>query len=175
MVLGGGLEPPCLAAYAPQTYVSAISPPEQGARAGAALNLIRNAGKQERRNPIRPLRGLSAVADRLDATPFCSPRQRIKPSIVRRCDLSIAIFVPRQDLLTDPHPPYIGLGVSLWMVARCINMNAAYLPLIAVLDQAERDRGFCVLELRFRAVEPLDALAGGREVGNAGLTLHGSG
>jgi hypothetical protein len=27
-VLGGGLEPPCLAAYAPQTYVSAISPPE---------------------------------------------------------------------------------------------------------------------------------------------------
>lgn len=30
MVLGGGLEPPCLAAYAPQTYVSAISPPEQG-------------------------------------------------------------------------------------------------------------------------------------------------
>ncbi len=28
-VLGGGLEPPCLAAYAPQTYVSAISPPEQ--------------------------------------------------------------------------------------------------------------------------------------------------
>ncbi len=31
-VLGGGLEPPCLAAYAPQTYVSAISPPEQMAR-----------------------------------------------------------------------------------------------------------------------------------------------
>ena len=29
MVLGGGLEPPRLAAYAPQTYVSAISPPEQ--------------------------------------------------------------------------------------------------------------------------------------------------
>jgi transcription initiation factor TFIID subunit TAF12 len=28
MVLGGGLEPPRLAAYAPQTYVSAISPPE---------------------------------------------------------------------------------------------------------------------------------------------------
>src|SRR5690606_227215 len=28
VVLGGGLEPPCLAAYAPQTYVSAISPPE---------------------------------------------------------------------------------------------------------------------------------------------------
>jgi hypothetical protein len=27
-VLGGGLEPPRLAAYAPQTYVSAISPPE---------------------------------------------------------------------------------------------------------------------------------------------------
>ncbi len=31
-VLGGGLEPPCLAAYAPQTYVSAISPPEQEPR-----------------------------------------------------------------------------------------------------------------------------------------------
>ena len=28
MVLGAGLEPACLAAYAPQTYVSAISPPE---------------------------------------------------------------------------------------------------------------------------------------------------
>jgi hypothetical protein len=28
-VLGGGLEPPCLSAYAPQTYVSAISPPER--------------------------------------------------------------------------------------------------------------------------------------------------
>src|SRR5260370_20888757 len=28
-VLGGGLEPPRLAAYAPQTYVSAISPPER--------------------------------------------------------------------------------------------------------------------------------------------------
>src|SRR5947207_14387502 len=28
-MLGGGLEPPCLAAYAPQTYVSAISPPER--------------------------------------------------------------------------------------------------------------------------------------------------
>ena len=29
IVLGGGLEPPRLAAYAPQTYVSAISPPER--------------------------------------------------------------------------------------------------------------------------------------------------
>src|ERR1700738_62863 len=28
-VLGGGLEPPRLPAYAPQTYVSAISPPER--------------------------------------------------------------------------------------------------------------------------------------------------
>ena len=28
-LLGGGLEPPCLSAYAPQTYVSAISPPER--------------------------------------------------------------------------------------------------------------------------------------------------
>lgn len=27
-LLGGGLEPPCLAACAPQTHVSAISPPE---------------------------------------------------------------------------------------------------------------------------------------------------
>ena len=31
-VLGGGLEPPCLSAYAPQTYVSAISPPEREGR-----------------------------------------------------------------------------------------------------------------------------------------------
>ena len=29
-LLGGGLEPPCLAACAPQTHVSAISPPERG-------------------------------------------------------------------------------------------------------------------------------------------------
>jgi hypothetical protein len=29
MVLGAGLEPACLSAYAPQTYVSAIPPPEQ--------------------------------------------------------------------------------------------------------------------------------------------------
>src|SRR5438477_12194316 len=28
-VLGAGLEPACLSAYAPQTYVSAIPPPEQ--------------------------------------------------------------------------------------------------------------------------------------------------
>ena len=28
MVLGAGLEPACLSAYAPQTYVSAIPPPE---------------------------------------------------------------------------------------------------------------------------------------------------
>jgi hypothetical protein len=28
-LLGGGLEPPRLTAYAPQTYVSAISPPER--------------------------------------------------------------------------------------------------------------------------------------------------
>lgn len=28
-LLGGGLEPPCLAACAPQTHVSAISPPER--------------------------------------------------------------------------------------------------------------------------------------------------
>ena len=31
-MLGGGLEPPCLAAYAPQTYVSAISPPERAVK-----------------------------------------------------------------------------------------------------------------------------------------------
>src|SRR5215217_8196452 len=29
IMLGGGLEPPCLSAYAPQTYVSAIPPPER--------------------------------------------------------------------------------------------------------------------------------------------------
>src|SRR5947207_2283512 len=33
MVLGAGLEPACLSAYAPQTYVSAIPPPELNARA----------------------------------------------------------------------------------------------------------------------------------------------
>ena len=29
VVLGAGLEPACLSAYAPQTYVSAIPPPER--------------------------------------------------------------------------------------------------------------------------------------------------
>src|SRR5207248_9088868 len=29
LLLGGALEPPCLSAYAPQTYVSAISPPDR--------------------------------------------------------------------------------------------------------------------------------------------------
>jgi hypothetical protein len=32
-MLGAGLEPACLSAYAPQTYVSAIPPPELCARA----------------------------------------------------------------------------------------------------------------------------------------------
>src|SRR5712692_1183188 len=41
-VLGAGLEPACLSAYAPQTYVSAIPPPER-----VSANLIGNAGKQE--------------------------------------------------------------------------------------------------------------------------------
>ena len=34
VVLGGGLEPPRLTAYAPQTYVSAIPPPERVRRGG---------------------------------------------------------------------------------------------------------------------------------------------
>jgi hypothetical protein len=51
------------------------------------------------------------------------------------------------------------LGVSLWMVARCINMNAEYLPLIAVLNQAERNCSICVLELRFRGVVTVDTFA----------------
>src|SRR6266404_8423173 len=42
LVLGAGLEPACLSAYAPQTYVSAIPPPERNRQI-----LIRNAGKQE--------------------------------------------------------------------------------------------------------------------------------
>jgi hypothetical protein len=32
LVLGAGLEPACLSAYAPQTYVSAIPPPEPYSR-----------------------------------------------------------------------------------------------------------------------------------------------
>src|SRR5437773_8589264 len=34
LVLGAGLEPACLSAYAPQTYVSAIPPPEPVKSAG---------------------------------------------------------------------------------------------------------------------------------------------
>jgi hypothetical protein len=40
-MLGGGLEPPCLSAYAPQTYVSAISPPEQRGHFCATENAAR--------------------------------------------------------------------------------------------------------------------------------------
>jgi hypothetical protein len=36
-MLGGGLEPPRLTAYAPQTYVSAISPPERCKRNGTCI------------------------------------------------------------------------------------------------------------------------------------------
>ena len=43
LVLGGGLEPPCLSAYAPQTYVSAIPPPER--REGANFPQTATAGK----------------------------------------------------------------------------------------------------------------------------------
>src|SRR5947207_15457489 len=39
-MLGGGLEPPCLAAYAPQTYVSAISPPERVRRVNGKSELV---------------------------------------------------------------------------------------------------------------------------------------
>ena len=40
-VLGAGLEPACLSAYAPQTYVSAIPPPELYAR-GSKLSAYSN-------------------------------------------------------------------------------------------------------------------------------------
>src|ERR1044072_895926 len=36
LVLGAGLEPACLSAYAPQTYVSAIPPPERLAKPQAS-------------------------------------------------------------------------------------------------------------------------------------------
>ncbi len=43
MVLGAGLEPASLSAYAPQTYVSAIPPPER--REGANFPQTATAGK----------------------------------------------------------------------------------------------------------------------------------
>ena len=43
IVLGAGLEPACLSAYAPQTYVSAIPPPER--REGANFPQTATAGK----------------------------------------------------------------------------------------------------------------------------------
>ena len=43
IVLGAGLEPASLSAYAPQTYVSAIPPPER--REGANLPQTATAGK----------------------------------------------------------------------------------------------------------------------------------
>ena len=46
VVLGGGLEPPCLTAYAPQTYVSAISPPEQLFRRGGVNSRRAKCGKR---------------------------------------------------------------------------------------------------------------------------------
>ena len=57
LVLGGGLEPPCLAAYAPQTYVSAISPPERE----VAESGMRSRGMQERASP--PLVLVVALAE----------------------------------------------------------------------------------------------------------------
>src|ERR1700747_3140738 len=42
-LLGGGLEPPRLTAYAPQTYVSAISPPE---RSGTAISIMPKASRK---------------------------------------------------------------------------------------------------------------------------------
>ena len=48
-VLGAGLEPACLSAYAPQTYVSAIPPPER------ALGRIENGRwEMESRKRFRP-------------------------------------------------------------------------------------------------------------------------
>jgi hypothetical protein len=43
ILLGAGLEPACLSAYAPQTYVSAIPPPER--REGANFPQTATAGK----------------------------------------------------------------------------------------------------------------------------------
>ena len=61
------------------------------------------------------------------------------------------------------------------MIAKRINVNTEDLPLIAMLYHAERDCSFCVLELCFRAVQALDALASIRVVGYARLALHGFG
>lgn len=44
LVLGAGLEPACLSAYAPQTYVSAIPPPEQ---VSEGVNLPQNGSSRK--------------------------------------------------------------------------------------------------------------------------------
>ena len=46
LVLGAGLEPACLSAYAPQTYVSAIPPPEQ---VSEGVNLPQNVPSRKSR------------------------------------------------------------------------------------------------------------------------------
>ena len=53
-VLGGGLEPPRLTAYAPQTYVSAISPPElfEAERLAAAIDRASIFSGQITREPV---------------------------------------------------------------------------------------------------------------------------
>ena len=50
------------------------------------------------------------------------------------------------------------LNVSLRVVPRGINAHTHNLPLVAVLDQTERHRGFCVFELRLSGVMAFDAL-----------------
>ncbi len=63
-VLGGGLEPPCLAAYAPQTYVSAISPPEQGVRHIGERGIL-NHGIPWRKHSLRYSGAYSRIARNL--------------------------------------------------------------------------------------------------------------
>jgi hypothetical protein len=47
VVLGAGLEPACLSAYAPQTYVSAIPPPERSCSVGCAQNFPQSAASRK--------------------------------------------------------------------------------------------------------------------------------
>lgn len=51
-----------------------------------------------------------------------------------------------------PFAPSCGFGVSLWMKTGCLNIEPGNLPLVAMLDQPKRDRGFGIVELRFWGV-----------------------
>src|SRR5215831_6302339 len=66
-MLGGGLEPPRLTAYAPQTYVSAVSPPErfEGTQLLSWTKVPASVSSRQQLLRSKPLKDSLAINDRL--------------------------------------------------------------------------------------------------------------